>query len=266
MDAFLARLDRRFGKLAIENLATFIVGGMGIVFLLSMVRPDFQSLLVLDMHQVMRGQVWRLVTYLFLSSSSSLIWILFELYWVWMIVSNLESAWGPFKLNVYYLLGMIGTTVAAILTGGAVGNEQLNLSCFFAFATLFPSYEILVFFVLPVKMKWLGLLSAAYAVYEVVTGNWVTRGAIIAATANYFVFFGPHLLGLMRSRNLETRQAARRVSAAPAPSHGSTMAARACAICGKGEDDDADIRYCACEKCLAAGGPRNLCLEHARHH
>ena len=266
MDALLARLDRRFGKLAIENLATFIVGGMGIVFLLSMVRPDFQNLLTLDIHQVMRGQVWRLVTYLFLPTSGSTWWILFALYWVWMIVSNLEAEWGAFKLNLFYLLGMIGTTIAAILTRGAVGNEQLNLSCFFAFATLFPNYEILILFVLPVRMKWLGLLSAAYTIYECVTGNWVTRGAIIAATANYLLFFGPHLLGLSRSRNLQTRQAARRVSNAPAPSHGSTMAARACAICGKGENDDADIRVCSCEKCLAAGGPRHLCLEHARNH
>src|SRR5437879_10918180 len=100
MDRLLARLERRLGKLAIENVATILVAGMALVFLLSLAQPGFQQWLTLDMRRVLRGEVWRLVTYLFLPGTRAIWWIVFDLYWVWMIVGSLESEWGPFKLNV----------------------------------------------------------------------------------------------------------------------------------------------------------------------
>src|SRR5580658_4852146 len=117
MDRLLARLERRFGKLAIENLPMFIVGGMGIVFLLTMARPEFVSMLDLDLRAVARGQVWRLVTFLFIPQSMSTWWILVSLYWVYWIGSTLEAEWGAFKLNVYYAIGVAGTIAAAFITG-----------------------------------------------------------------------------------------------------------------------------------------------------
>src|SRR6478672_9261664 len=117
MDRLLARMERRIGRYAIEHLTYVIVGGMALVFVMGQVLPHFYQLLTLDLDLVKAGQVWRLVTYLFLPTSSSLIWILFSLYWVWMVGSNLESEWGPFKFNLYYLLGMTGTTLAAWITG-----------------------------------------------------------------------------------------------------------------------------------------------------
>ena len=260
MDRLLARLERRLGRYAIEHLTYFIVGGMAIVFLLGQLQVDFYSRLTLDIGLVRAGQVWRLVTYLFLPTSDSMLWILFSLYWVWMVGSNLESEWGPLKFNLYYLIGMLGTTTAAWLTGAAVGNLYLNMSLFFAFATLFPNYEILMFFVLRIRVKWLGLLSAGYVGYRFALGDWVIRGAIFAATINYFVFFGEHLFRLLRSRNVQVRQAAKRASFRPPPV---PTGGRACAICGATEDSGADIRICSCAKCA---GPRSLCLEHARNH
>ena len=261
MDRLLARLDRKVGRFAIEHLTYVIVGGMALVFLMGQVLPHFYELMTLNLRLVKSGQVWRLVTYLFLPTSSSMIWILFSLYWVWMVGSNLESEWGAFKFNVYYFLGMLGTTTAAWITGAAVGNSYLNMSLFFAFATLFPNYEILLFFVLRIRVKWLGLLSAAYVAYAAVTGDWVIRGAILAATANYFLFFGEHLFALLRSRNVQVRQAAKRASMRPPEA--AVTGGRTCAICGATEDAGADIRVCSCAKCA---GPRNLCIEHARNH
>jgi membrane associated rhomboid family serine protease len=263
MDRLLARLERRFGKLAIHNLTTFIVGGMAVVYVLSMARPDFRWMLALDMSMVRRGEVWRLVTYLFLPTNSSLMWAVFALYWVWMIGSTLESEWGAFRFNVYYLLGMVGTTLAAVFAHGAVGNFYLNLTMIFAFATLMPDYEILLFFVLPVRMKWLAWLSLAYLAVDFVSSGWSVRAAIIASMLNYLVFFGGFLLGLLRSTRTAAAQASRRASSAPPAA---VAAGRACAICGKNEGDGADIRVCPCEKCRATGGPRTLCLEHARNH
>ncbi len=263
MDRLLARLERRIGKLAIENLAFLLVGGMGAVFLLHMLRPEFEALIVLDLRMVAppHWQLWRLFTYLFIPLSYSVWFMLFDLYFVWLVVSGLEAEWGPFKLNGYYLVGMAGTTVAAAITGAAVGNVFLNASLFLAWATLFPEMEIYLFMILPVKVKWLGWLTAGWLAYAVVTGGWAARAAIVAAVGNYFLFFGGHLAAVLQGRSVRVRQAARRASQPPPAK---VTGGRTCAMCGAAEDQGADIRVCSCEKC--GGAPRTLCLPHARNH
>jgi hypothetical protein len=261
MDRLLARLERRYGKFAIENLTMFVVGGMAMAYVAWSLRPAFEGLLLLDLSLVgpPHWQVWRLVSYLFIPPSHSLLWVALDLYFVWLIGSNLEHEWGAFKFNAYYVIGIAGTTLAAALTSGVAGNTFLNISLFLAFATLFPDFQILLFFILPVKVKWLAWVAVAYALYLGVIGDSGTRAAIAAATANYQLFFGPHLWRMFKSRNLQVRQAARRTSIAPTPVTGT----RVCAICGAKEQDGADIRVCSCAKC---GGPRTLCLTHARNH
>lgn len=262
MERLLARLERRFGALAIPNLTYFVVGGMAIVFVLSMVRPEFQGELTLDVRLVLRGQLWRLVTYLFLPTSDSMLWVIFSLWWVHLVGTTLEAEWGAFRLNLFYLVGMLGTTVAAIVTSQPETNTYLNASLFFAFATLFPDYQIRLYFLLPIRVKWLALVSAAFLVYAAVVGDWGTRAAIAVALSNYFLFFGGRLVDMARARNVQVRQAARRAETAPEPSFG--LGARVCALCGAREADGADIRVCSCEKC--GKPPRALCLEHARNH
>jgi len=195
----------------------YVVGGMGIVFLLSMARPEFLALLDLDTRAVAHGQVWRLVTYLFIPQATSLFWILFSLYWVYWIGSSLEAEWGSFKLNVYYLIGMLGTTLAAFITGMPQANTYLNYSLLFAFATLFPDYEIRLFLILPIRMKWLGWLTFAFVAYEFVQGDWGVKGAVVAALANYLLFFSGHIARAVRGGRLQAQQAARRASSAPPP-------------------------------------------------
>ncbi|CAN5214754.1 hypothetical protein BH09MYX1_BH09MYX1_46400 [soil metagenome] len=264
MEKLLARLERRFGGFAIPNLTWIIVGGMVVSFILSFGKPQFLDLLTLDVVQVRHGQVWRLVTYLFLPPSLSPIWVIFAIYWFWMIGTNLESEWGPFKFNLFYLLGMLGTTVAAVLTGGESTNGALNGTLFLAFATLFPDFQIMLFFILPIRVKWLGMLAAAGLILSAVLGDWTTRGAVVAGSVNYVFFFAGHWVQWFRQRNLRVRQAARRAEQVPYASALSGTGARECAICGAKETDGADIRLCSCEKC--GGKPRNLCVAHARNH
>lgn len=262
MEKVLARLERRFGNFAVPNLTSFLVGGMALVYVLSSMRPEFADALTLDLNRVRAGQVWRLVTFLFLPTASSPISMLFDLYILWMVGSNLERDWGSFKFNLYYFFGMVGTTIAAAIVGGAVGNVWLNWSLYLAFATVFPEYEIFLFFVLKIRVKWLGLALGLYLLFELAMGSWSTRAAITAAMVNYFLFFSGTLLALLRSRNLEVRQAARRAESRPPPPI--LTAGRACAICKVTEEDGADIRVCTCAKC--GGKPRELCLAHARNH
>ncbi len=260
MDRILARLERRLGRFAIPNLIVFVVGAMGLVWLLEQARPGVEDRIDLDMSAVLHGQAWRLVTFLAIPPPWSPWWVLIGLYFAWWVGSSLEQHWGAFRFNVYYLTGAVATIASAFVVGGGT-NMFLNTSLFLAFATLFPDVSVLLMFILPIRVKWLGLASAAYLAYQFVQGPAVVRVAIGAAMFNYVLFFGGHWMGMLRSRNLQVRQKAKREQfkqGEPVFGH------RVCAICGKREADGADIRVCSCDKC--GGKPRTLCLEHARNH
>jgi membrane associated rhomboid family serine protease len=261
MDRMLARLERRFGGIAIPNLTAVVVAGMGAVFVMSKMRPEAVGRLYLDFDAVRRGELWRLVTYLFLPNTSSAYFILFSLLFVWSVGSTLENHWGAFRYNLFYVLGCVGTTAAAWLTGHAETNFWLNLSLMLAFGTLFPDVEFSFYFLFPIKAKWFAIVDAAYVAYSLATGDASTRAAILAALSGYFILCGGSLNAMLRGRNLQVRQAARRASLAPAPS--SATGTRTCAICGASEADGTDIRVCSCAKCAE---PRTLCLAHARSH
>jgi membrane associated rhomboid family serine protease len=260
MQSLLSRLERRFGSFAIPHLTAIVVAGMGAVFVGALSRPGILDRLTLDLPAVMHGEVWRLVTYLFIPRTMSAWWILFSLGYLWTIGSTLERHWGSFRFNLFYLIGCVGTTVAAFLTGRAETNIWLNYSLLLSFGTLFPEEEFLLL-VVPIKVKWLALFDAGYLAYSMVTGDGPERAAIVAALAGYFIFCGPTLFALLKDRNLQVRQAARRAAVASAAD--AVLEARVCAICGVSAEGGADIRVCSCAKC---GGPRNLCLVHARDH
>jgi hypothetical protein len=271
MEKLLARLERRLGRYAIHNLIGVIVGGMAIVWVLSLLKPEFQDRLTLDMAAVRHGQVWRLITFLFIPPPSSPMWVLINLYFTWWIGNSLEQRWGPFKFNAYYLLGALGCVVAAAIVGPAT-NFWLDISLFLAFATVFPDVSILLFFVIPIRVKWLGVIAAAFMGYAAFMDGWGARASIAASLVNYFLFFGEHWYGVITQRGTLARQKARLESmrpavasrgAAPSDDGRPVFGERVCAMCGAREADGTDIRVCSCEKC---GGPRTLCLDHARNH
>jgi hypothetical protein len=287
MESILARLERRLGRYAIHNLIGVIVGGMAIVWVLSLLKPEFQDRLSLDISAVRHGQVWRLITFLFIPPPSKPLWVLINLYFTWWIGTSLEQHWGPFKFNAYYLLGAVGTVVAAVIAGPAT-NFWLDASLFLAFATVFPDVKILLFFIIPIQVKWLGIVAALFMAYAAATQDWGARCSIAASMINYVLFFGEHWVDVIRHRGTLSRQKVRRESMRPVPMGGSGMGGngarasnaprtgrpvtdhrpvfgtRVCAICGAQEAEGADIRVCNCEKC--GGQQRSLCLAHARNH
>jgi hypothetical protein len=260
MDRLLARLERRFGQLAIPNLIAYVVGGTAVVWLLAGIRPAFPGRLTLDLPAVAHGEVWRLVTFLFIPATMSPIWFALGLYFKYWVGSSLDDRWGSFRFNVFYFVGVLGT-IAAALIAGATSNTWLDTAMLLAFATLFPD-EVIYLIILPIRAKWLGILSAAALVYELVVSPWDVRASIVAALTNYVLFFAEHWVSVWKERNVAVRQKARRAEFEPAAPL--ALGQRSCAICGAKEVEGADIRVCSCEKC--GGAARTLCLEHARNH
>ena len=188
-------IERKFGRYAIENLITYIVGLNGIVYMLMLFDSTgfYVSQLVLVPSLVLQGQLWRFITYVFIPPSTSPLWIVFALYFYYMIGTSLEHEWGSFKFNLYYFIGMLGTTIAAFISGGGATSVYLNLSLLLAFARLFPNYELLIFFILPVKVKYLAWLNWIFIGITVLTEPFPYKLAALASLMNYFVFFGKEI-------------------------------------------------------------------------
>jgi len=257
---WLDKLERRLGRFAIKNLMSYIVFMTGIVYALSYFdRSGFViSKLMLIPELVLRGEVWRLVTYIFIPPNTSIIWILFTLYFYYMVGSALEQEWGSFKFNIFYFTGMIGTTIAAFITGYGATALYLNLSLFLAFAKKYPDFELLLFFVIPVKMKYLAMLNWAFIIYTVLVGDLSAKLIAVVSIMNYFLFFGKDIIARTKSSRQVYNNRRRFQSELPRD-----FTIHKCTICGKTEKDDPkmDFRYCPqCE------GDYEYCMDHVRNH
>src|SRR6478736_6033170 len=159
--SFLDKLERRLGFIAIPGLIRAIVALNALVFVLALLNQGFDSYLALDIGKIRAGEVWRLVTYIFVPRMAHPLVVLVVLWFLWFIGDGLERAWGPFRLTLYFLLGMIGTTIAALLSNSQSSSQMLFTTLFFAFAHFYPEEIIYVFFVLPLKIKWIAWVYAA---------------------------------------------------------------------------------------------------------
>ena len=260
MERLLARWERRFGGFAIPNLMIYLVVAMAGVWLMVQTRPELPERMLLIPRAVEHGQVWRLVTFLLVPPSVGPLGIFLDLWFMWWVGSSLEQQWGSFKFNAYYFVGVFAT-IAASFVGGPMTAFWLNSSLVLALATVSPDVTILVSLILPIRLKWFGILTALYMLFIAATGSLSARAAVAAALVNYVVFFGEHWRSTLRGRAVVAKQRARRADIeASVPVFGN----RSCAICGAKESDGVDIRVCTCDKC--SGQPRALCLTHARAH
>jgi membrane associated rhomboid family serine protease len=199
---WLNTLERRFGRYAIRNLMTYIVVLNAVVFLLSILVPDSNLVgkFILHPELVLRGEVWRLVTFLFIPPSFSILWIVFVLYFYYLIGSSLEQQWGSFRFNIYYLVGVLATIAASFISNSPVTPVHLNLSLFLAFAFLFPNFELMLFFFLPIKIKYLAWLEWLFIAFSVITQPLPNKLTAIASVVNYFIFFGRDLIDDIKTR------------------------------------------------------------------
>ena len=174
------KLERKFGRICIPHLMLVIIAGQAMVYLANLLNPDILLLsrFSLNWAAVMHGEVWRLLTFVFIPQSTSPLGLVLTLYFYYLIGNTLENTWGDFQFNVYYLCGMLGAILAAALTGYGT-SYYINLSLFFAFAMLYPDFQVLLFFIIPIKMKYMALFSGALCLIDLLMGGWSTRAAVL---------------------------------------------------------------------------------------
>lgn len=253
-------MKNRFGRQGIKNLMLYVTILNGIVFILSYIDPQglFLSKLVLVPSLVQKGEVWRLVTFLFIPPTTSPMWVLFTLYFYYMIGSTLENEWGSFKFTVYYIVGALGTIVAAFLVGGVLTGAYLNLSLIFAFAYMYPNYQLLIFFFIPVKIKYLAIFYAVTLVLSFWSSPIIGLITIGSSVLNFILFFGKDIiLGLKTGRKAYYN---RRSFESKIPK---VIIMHRCSVCGRTERDDKNLEFRYCVDC---DGDYEYCMEHLYQH
>lgn len=283
---WLDKLEKKFGRYAIPNLMYYIIILYGIGFILNILNPGlYYRYLSLDVGAILRGQIWRVVTFIIQPPSNSLFFIVFALYLYYMLGTEIERAWGAFRFNVYFFSGMLFHILAAFLVyfifrvSIPITVWYLNMSLFFAYAVLYPDMEFLFMFCIPVKAKWMALLDSLYFLWAFVqaflpdyggapvVGIFYKANALAAFVSllNFFLFFlnsrkmkpyAPKQVRRKRAYKKNIRQASKTV-------HYENGALHKCAVCGRTELDDPNLEFRYCSKC---NGNYEYCQDHLFTH
>ncbi len=183
MNKLLDRLSYKYGRFGIPNLMLYVVIAMAGVFIVELFVPNMplSYFLFFDRSRILAGEWWRIITWAIIPDNTSIVFIIFSLYINWMIGSALEQQWGKFKFNVYYFMGVILTIIGGFITG-YTSNTYLYFAMFFAFAMLYPNHQFLLFFIIPIKVKWLALVDAVFFIFTLIMS--IIAGDISSVAAN----------------------------------------------------------------------------------
>ncbi len=210
----LNKLERKFGKYAIPNLTMtiLIIYAVGYVFYYMaryMNATAIYGYILLDPYAILHGQVWRLFTWLLAPPQMDILsFLITSFFFYYPIGRQLEAVMGDFRYNFYLLGGFFFTIIGAFLNYAfyaiaAPGQAQMismtsslyftpyyvTMSIFFAFAVTFPEDRVLLFFMVPLKIKYLGIVYGVFLAYEALQGSTVQRIVIICSLFNFFVYW-----------------------------------------------------------------------------
>lgn len=289
----MSKFEKKFGKYAIPNLTTILIACYAVGYLLQYMFPTVLNYLTLNPYLICHGQVWRLVTWIVVPPSSSNIFTtLIMLYFYWSLGSTLEKVWGTYRYNVYIFLGMFLTVVGSFLAMGisylmydemwvimsqagalCFSTNYINMSIFLAFAVTFPDMQVLLMFIIPIKVKWMGVVYGIMIVWEFISGAYVSLGnsvvldvsmfsrvAILFSLLNFIIFFFTSRRFIVSPKQMKRRHEFKReVNRAQA----SAVTRHKCAICGRTDETDPELEFRFCSKC---NGNYEYCQEHLFTH
>ncbi len=289
----MSKFEKKFGKYAISNLSLILILCYAVGYLIDLVNGSFLSWLSLDPYAILHGQVWRLFTWIIIPPFSLDPFTIIMLLFYYNIGTSLERTWGVYRYNVYLLSGMLFTIIGSFVWmgsqyffGGSIislaDHSQLaslyfstyyvNMSIFLAFAATFPNVQVLLMFIIPIKVKWLGFLYGLLLAYDFLAAKDIVFGAgIVIQTAvliriaiassllNFLIFFVTsrsriHMTPRQMKRRMEFKQDVRR---------NSRVTRHKCAVCGQTEDDNPDLEFRFCSKCK---GNYEYCQHHLFTH
>ncbi len=294
---FLNKMERRFGRYAIKNLPAVMVALYAAGYVMELLMPQVASYLTLEPYYILHGQVWRILTWLIIPPSSLDLFTIIMLMFYFSIGRTLERTWGSFRFNFYILSGVLFTVIGSFVLYGVLialgyvpttlfsqygvvmisssgGDIQLvgqlfstyyiNMSIFLAFALSYPDMQVLLYFIVPIKMKWMGIVYGVLILFSFINSSWGGRVAIIASLLNFILFFAltrKNKIRRVSPAEIHRRQEFKRSVKKAAPNAGATI--HRCAVCGRTEADNPNLEFRYCSKCY---GAYEYCQDHLFTH
>ena len=288
----IEKLERKYGKYAIRNLMYYIIILYAVGWVLQMFAEGFyETWLSLDPTMIMRGQIWRLVTFIIYPPNTNIFYLLISLYLYYSIGKTLEYQWGTFRFNLYFFTGVLLHIIAAFICcyvfdvnlGVFFGTYYLNYSLFFAFAATYPDMTFMLFFIIPIKAKWLGIIDGIYFGVTILTGffaAFMPPSALIAlmsagimphpaysvmalvSLGNFLLFFFS-MRGMRRysPKEIHRRKKYERSFQQGQREHAAVV--HKCAVCGRTPKDGENLEFRYCSKC---NGNYEYCQDHLFTH
>ena len=287
---FLNKMERKIGKYAIPNLSLYLILGYVLGYILEFINPAIVDFLTLNPYLILHGQVWRIVTWIIIPPSSFDLFTIIMLMFYYSVGMNLERTWGTFYYNVYLFMGMIFTILGSFLIMGisyvpafriamlreAVGSADyfllvarnfrtyfVNMSIFLGFAATFPEVQVLLMFIIPIKVTWMGIAYGVLLAVQFLQSDIVGKIVIGASLLNFVVFFlmtrsgiGMRISPRQVKRRHEYNREVKRAKPASVSKH-------KCAICGKNSEDNPEAEFRFCSKC---NGNYEYCQDHLFTH
>ena len=287
---FSSNFEKKFGKYAVKNLSMVLIICYACGYVLRMISPGIMDFLYLNPYQIIfHGQIWRLVTWLIVPPSSFDIFTLLMLYFYYSLGTTLERTWGTYRYNVYIFSGILFTILGAFLLFAYTAVFQnevdtklalymlwvvdnngrslapmfstyyVNMSIFLAFACTYPNMQVMMFFLIPIRIKILGIIYGALLVYQFLMGSIADQFVIAASLMNFVVFFitgrgKVHMTPKQAKRRQEFRREVKKTT---------RVTRHKCAICGRTEETNPELEFRFCSKCQ---GNYEYCQDHIFTH
>ena len=273
---FLNKMERKFGKYAIQGLMKYIILFYVAGYLIDILAPQAYEFLQLEPYYIFHGgQIWRLVSWVLIPPpTGNFIFAIIMIILYYQLGTALERTWGAFKFNMYIFGGMIFTILGALVLyafyamagintiygmGSSFSTYYINMTIFLAFAVCYPDMRIMLWFIIPIKMKWMAGFYAALIIYSMVISNWGGRVAIIASILNFLIFF----FSTRNYRSVSPKEVHRKRTYHRQVQQPKNITRHKCAICGRTELDDPNLEFRFCSKC---NGNYEYCQDHLFTH
>ena len=277
---WMDKLERKYGRFGIQNLTMYVIICYVVGYVLVYINPSLLSMMSLEPVLILHGQIWRIITWvIYPPSTTSFLWfILAIVFFYYPIGTSLERTWGKFRYTLYIFSGILFSVIGAFILyfitgaygiGSLFNTYYISLSVFLAYALSYPDMNIYLWFVIPIKMKWMAVVYGAFIIYDMGTyvrsGQWYMAVPIVASLLNFALFFfstrNMHRYNpkeVKRRKEFKKAVASSRVN----PATGG-ITKHKCAICGRTEKDDPNLEFRFCSKC---NGNYEYCQDHLFTH
>ena len=277
---WIDKLERKYGRFGIQNLTMYVIICYVVGYVLVYINPSLLSMMSLEPVLILHGQIWRIITWvIYPPSTTSFLWfILAIVFFYYPIGTSLERTWGKFRYTLYIFSGILFSVIGAFILyfitgaygiGSLFNTYYISLSVFLAYALSYPDMNIYLWFVIPIKMKWMAVVYGAFIIYDMGTyvrsGQWYMAVPIVASLLNFALFFfstrNMHRYNpkeVKRRKEFKKAVASSRVN----PATGG-ITKHKCAICGRTEKDDPNLEFRFCAKC---NGNYEYCQDHLFTH